>query len=224
MNPSGPSFSTDQDLPDYRRIKKGAEFSSFDEFNRHFSAWKEHYHHPFRIYNSDKFRLANGEVHPIFKVRAVSYHCSRYGEPRPRGNNPLGGRPTKHLACGCRAGLRIVYNANGECLRITTFNDAHNGHRTSAEEYNSIVNKQYKRLFSQETRESLSKPSCDGLLSSSEEKLPKNSSKSDNITSNPKLFPVIPYHLHYLMFLKSLNSTFSKSNLTSDTTITTINK
>ncbi|KAI3418911.1 hypothetical protein GPALN_008009 [Globodera pallida] len=102
------------------KIFLNANFESFTEFESAFDEWKCLYKHPFRVASSEKHHDSK------FKYRYVVYHCSRYGEPRKRGQ---GRRPHQnYLPCGCLAKLRLNFHPQpGEgCLCVTTLHTEHN--------------------------------------------------------------------------------------------------
>ncbi|KAL3119099.1 hypothetical protein niasHT_003882 [Heterodera trifolii] len=102
------------------KIFLNANFESFAEFDCAFEEWKSLYKHPFRVASSEKHHDAK------FKYRYVVYHCSRYGEPRKRGQ---GRRPHQnYLPCGCLAKLRLNFHPQpGDgCLCVTTLHTEHN--------------------------------------------------------------------------------------------------
>ncbi|KAL3089315.1 hypothetical protein niasHS_007037 [Heterodera schachtii] len=102
------------------KIYLNANFESFAEFDCAFEEWKSLYKHPFRVASSEKHHDSK------FKYRYVVYHCSRYGEPRKRGQ---GRRPHQNfLPCGCLAKLRLNFHPQpGDgCLCVTTLYTEHN--------------------------------------------------------------------------------------------------
>uniref|UniRef100_A0A1I7W0H7 Protein FAR1-RELATED SEQUENCE n=1 Tax=Loa loa TaxID=7209 RepID=A0A1I7W0H7_LOALO len=65
-------------------IYEGATFSSYEQFQECFEAYKRTGNYPYRTASSEILRDGEGRMIDRFKYKYVVFHCARYGIPRRR--------------------------------------------------------------------------------------------------------------------------------------------
>uniref|UniRef100_A0A8R1HUQ6 ZSWIM3 N-terminal domain-containing protein n=1 Tax=Caenorhabditis japonica TaxID=281687 RepID=A0A8R1HUQ6_CAEJA len=124
-------------------IYPDATYQSYEEFEEKFNQWKAKYLHPFRVASSEALRTQEGTISEKFRYRYVVFHCARYGNPRMRGE---GKRPNQnYLPCSCNAMLRLNFQYNEQCLKLTSLETRHSNHNVCQELYDKMVHKEQHR-------------------------------------------------------------------------------
>ncbi|EFO16184.1 hypothetical protein LOAG_12323 [Loa loa] len=129
-------------------IYEGSTFSSYEQFQECFEAYKRTGNYPYRTASSEILRDGEGRMIDRFKYKYVVFHCAHYGIPRRRG---IGQRPNRsYLSLGCKARFRLNADTTNGCLRISSFHGEHN-HDNTEEDYLRVINKRRRNVTGETT-------------------------------------------------------------------------